>query len=317
MDSKALLKQAAEEKPLYSHFNGIAFLESVALRQTPWRGTTSKWSLLFVVEGNKSVNCTLKDVFGITCAAFDGKFDEAVSGLEKSNILKLHSSSLAALLLLHAVSEENPIYIPINDVPVKFTKVEFEVRNMVDKTDSKTKSNIDIVLSGDGYKLYLESKFSEYLGSGTQEISGTDYYKDFLGKMRCSLEAAGLTLEIPEGNGNIKLSGRGMYCEGPKQMICHYLGIKTAIKGGKIDDKNQHIVLGEALFNFGDISNKKYERYEKIYKKLKVGLVERAEDDKIKLTINHLITYQQIFKLEENRAYLEKMPANIRAFYRL
>ena len=222
--------------------------------------------------------------------------------------MTLHSSSLLALLLFHSVSEENPIHFCINGKMVAFTNVQFEVKNTVDKSDSTTKSNVDIVLSGSGYTLYLESKFSEYLDSGKANISNTLYYNEIFKRLRRYLEQAGLKIDMDK----ICIEGRGKYCKGPKQMISHYLGIKTYVKKDK-----SHVVLGEILFDFGKLSKNKLDSYKDIYKSLRSGLENCAKDDGINLIINDLITYQQVFQLKENQTFLERLPKNIHTFYKL
>jgi hypothetical protein len=257
---------------------------------------------------------TLKRIFGITNGTFDSKFEEAISGLEKKRIMTLHSSSLAALLLFHSVSEKNPVYIPINGNPVAFTSVEFEVKNRVDKGDPKHPSRIDVMLLGNDCRLYLESKFSEYLSSGTNEISATYYYKAIHERLKKYLQQCGLTIEVKDEN--IYIKGRGKYCEGPKQMISHYLGIRTEMATSSNITESM-VILGEVLFDFGEMTKKKFEGYKEIYTSLKKGLAESAKEDNINLTINDLITYQQIFALEENRSFVNNLPENIRQFYRL
>lgn len=298
----------SKENVITEFFEDNKFLSNTQWEYTLWRGQKSSWSKSFTdIKGD---NCSsLKEIFGIINENFEEKFNEAISGLERHRIMTLHSSSLLALLLLHSVSEENPIHFCINGKVVAFTNVLFEVKNPVDESDSKTKSNIDIVLSGNGYTLYLESKFSEYLGSGTENISNTGYYKNIFERLGICLKQAGLKIEFED---KIYIKGRGKYCKGPKQMISHYLGIKTSVK------KDQsHVVLGEILFDFGKLSKNKLDSYKDIYKSLRAGLENCAKDDGINLIINDLTTYQQVFQLKENQTFLERLPKNIRTFYKL
>jgi hypothetical protein len=122
------------------------------------------------------------------------------------------------------------------------------------------------------------------------------------------LEQAGLKIDMDK----ICIEGRGKYCEGPKQMISHYLGIKTSVKTDQ-----SHVVLGEILFDFGKLSKNKLDSYKDIYKSLRAGLENCAKDDGINLIINDLITYQQVFQLKENQTFLERLPNNIHTFYKL
>lgn len=297
----------SKENVITEFFEDNKFLNNTQWEYTLWRGQKSSWSKSFTdIKGDKC--SSLKEIFGIKDKTFEEKFNEAISGLERHKIMTLHSSSLLALMLFHSVSEENPIHFCINGKVVAFTNVQFEVKNTVDERDSNTKSNVDIVLSGSGYTLYLESKFSEYLDSRTKNISNTGYYKNIFERLGICLEQAGLKIDMDK----ICIKGRGKYCEGPKQMISHYLGIKTYVKTDQ-----SHVVLGEILFDFGKLSKNKLDSYKDIYKSLKVGLENCAKDDGINLIINDLTTYQQVFQLKENQTFLERLPKNIRTFYKL
>ena len=309
-------KKMSRSEVVAEHFDlsNIAFLKNVKLQPNK----ESTWSKSFC-EGGEGKCSTLIEVFDIKAAdLFRTKFNEAATGLERSRITTLHSSSLAALLLFHAVSDKNPIWIPIAGEHKKFTEVKFEVKYSVDDTDKKNKSNIDILLSGEdasGKKdiLFLESKFSEYLESATAKISWREYYK----KIYTSLKDKGLKLDEIGGLDSdvIYLKGSGLYCEGVKQMVSHYMGLRTEYNRANSSIKGKNIVLGEILFDFGDASHPMFESYEKIYSSLKDALEQIVKDDKIELTINKIITYQEIFKLEENREYLERLPERIRKFY--
>lgn len=308
-------KKMSRSEVVAKHFDlsNIGFLKNVKLQPNK----ESTWSKSFC-EDKKGKCSTLIEVFDIKAAdLFRTKFNEAATGLERSRITTLHSSSLAALLLFHAVSDKNPIWIPIAGEPKKFTEVKFEVKYSVDDTDKKTKSNIDILLSGEdasGKKdiLYLESKFSEYLESATAKISGREYYKTIY----ASLKAKGLKLEIGGLDSDvIYLKGGGLYYEGIKQMVSHYMGLRTEYNRVNSSIKGKNIVLGEILFDFGDASHQMFISYEEIYSSLKDALEQIVKDDQIELTINNIITYQEIFGLDKNREYLERLPERIRKFY--
>ena len=311
-------KSRSEVVAEYFDLSNIAFLKNVKLQPNK----ESKWSKSFC-EDKEGKCSTLIEVFDIKSAdLFRTKFNEAATGLERSRILTLHSSSLAALLLFHAVSDKNPIWIPIAGEDKKFTEVKFEVKYSVDDKDKKTKSNIDILLSGEdasGKKdvLFLESKFSEYLESGTAKISRTEYYKTIytsLNDFYESLKDKDLKLEIgglDSDSDVIYLKGPGRYCKGIKQMVSHYMGLRTEYNRANSSIKGKNIVLGEILFDFGDASDS----YKEIYSSLKDALEQFVKDDQIELKINDIITYQKIFELEENKEYLERLPERIRKFY--
>lgn len=299
------------ENVITEFFEDNKFLSNTQWEYNIWKGKKSPWSKSFTdIKGDKC--SSLKEIFGIINENFEEKFNEAISGLERHKIMTLHSSSLAALLLFHSVSENNPIHFSINGKIVAFTDVRFEVKNTVDKSDSAPNSNVDIVLSGSGYTLYLESKFSEYLKPQKKEFPCTPYYKEFYERKQLEefKKKSGVNIEFIKDK--IVISGSNTYCEGPKQMISHYLGIKTSVNTDK-----SHVVLGEILFDFGVLSNNKLDSYKSIYAHLKRGLENCAQEDGINLVISELITYQEVFQLKENQVFLERLPKNIKTFYKL
>ena len=61
-----------------------------------------------------------------------------------------------------------------------------------------TVPNVDVVLRGDECVLYLESKFSEYLGGGPVEVKKVDYYDVIYGRLTDTLKKAGVQLETKD-----------------------------------------------------------------------------------------------------------------------
>lgn len=315
MENKQRLDKSAKANSLYNFFKDNSFLikGSTQIKTNYSKGKESPWSLSF------SGHC-LKDIFGIDNNVFCSKYGEAISGdgQEATKIMTLHSSSLASLLVFFSVSKDNPIFVPINGKPEKFNDVRFEVKNEVDE-NSNNYSNIDVVLYGDNCMLYLESKFSEYLGSGPVEVKDVKYYNDIYKRLEQTLSNAGVSLQPIKGKRCLTSDDGPFYCEGLKQMISHYLGLRTEIKKGYLAKENRRIILGEILFTFGDIVNigkKKLEAYSTAYSKLKEGLKNCVEGDEIKLEINDLTTYQEVLHMEENKEFLKNMPENVRVFYR-
>lgn len=315
MNNKERLNQSAKTKSLYQFFKGNSFLvsEEVKLKPNYSKGKESPWSLSF------AGHC-LKDVFAINNPVFCAKYAEAISGdgQEANKITTLHSSSLASLLLFYSVSEKNPIYFMINNQLERFTESRFEVKNEVHQ-GSNNYSNVDVVLYGDNCILYLESKFSEYLGSGAVEVREVDYYDRIYDRLSATLKEAGLHLVNKDGKRYLdSIDGKTFYCEGIKQMISHFLGVSTEIITGRINNEGKRIVLGEIFFNFGDKvprCNKKYNSYKDAYATLKEGLQHCAEEDKSGLLINDLTTYQCVLGIKQNEAFLNKLPDRVREFY--
>ena len=252
---------------------------------------------------------------------FCSKFVQAISGdgQEANKIMTLHSSALASLLVFYSVSKDNPIYVKVNDKEEKFTESLFEVKNEVCE-GSGNFSNVDVVLRGEECVLDLESKFSEYLGSGPVEVKKVDYYDEIYGRLADTLKKAGVELVSKDGKRFLEREDEAaFYNEGLKQMISHYLGVTTEIATGRLNASEKRIALGEVLFYFGDkvpICYKKYESYEAAYAILRKGLENCVKEDDINLTINALTTYQSILGLESNRQFLMKLPESIREFYR-
>ena len=310
------LDRSAQKKSLYKFFKGNAFLTSgnVQLKSNYSRGKESPWSLAF------AGHC-VKDVFKIDDPMFCSKFVQAISGdgQEANKIMTLHSSSLASLLVFYSVSKDNPIYVMVDGKEEKFTESLFEVKNEV-SDGSGNFSNVDVVLRGDNCILYLESKFSEYLGSGPVEVKKVDYYNTIYERLSDTLKDAGVHLMTKDGKRFLEREDKAaFYNEGLKQMISHFLGVTTEITTGRLNASGKKIALGEVLFNFGDkvpICAKKYESYKKAYDILKKGLVGCAKEDDTNLIINDLTTYQCILGSESNHQFLRNLPESIREFYR-
>ena len=310
------LDRSAQKESLYKFFMGNAFLtsENVQLKSNYSRGKKSPWSLAF------AGHC-VKDVFKIDDPMFCSKFVQAISGdgQEANKIMTIHSSSLASLLVFYSVSKDNPIYVKVDGKEEKFTESLFEVKNEV-SDGSGNFSNVDVVLRGDNCILYLESKFSEYLGSGPVEVKKVDYYDIIYARLSDTLKDAGVHLVTKDGKRLLEREDKtAFYNEGLKQMISHYLGVTTEITTGRLVVSGKKIALGEVLFHFGDKFPKyakKYESYKDAYTILRKGLEGCAKEDDTNLIINDLTTYQCILKSESNHIFLLNLPESIREFYR-
>ncbi len=316
MNNSERLDKSAKAEKLYQFFQGNAFLTSgnVLLKSNYSKGKESPWSLAF------AGHC-IKDVFKIDNPVFCSKFVEAISGdgQEANKITTLHSSSLASLLVFYSVSKDNPIYVRINDKEEKFVESRFEVKNEV-SPGSGNFSNIDVVLLGENCILYLESKFSEYLGSGPVEVRKVDYYDDIYEKLSDTLNEAGVHLVPKESKRFLeRIDRKPFYNEGLKQMISHYLGVTTELKKSKDLFSGKRVVLGEILFKFEarvPVGPRKYKSYKDAYAILKEGLARCVTEDETGLIINNLTTYQSILALPANHKFLMNLPKSIRQFYR-
>lgn len=260
-------------------------------------------------------------------ALFEEKFIQAVggSGQEWTEIATLNSSSLAALLCFYNISEDNPLYLTLGEKKhkCKFSHSYFECQNQID--GGPMPSNIDIVLTGEDVKtkksviVFLESKFSEYLSGGKKEIS------DIYGEIFRDIEIDKLKFIKDNKTWIIESNEKPYpYCEGIKQMITHYCGVRDAIKrkcfgregsASYIKDDFSKIYLGEILFTF-DFDKMKGKKshlysYETIYSKLEKHLNKLPDKDNRLTILPNLLTYQKdVFS--ENTSVLDE---NVKTFY--
>lgn len=257
--------------------------------QSYWQGQYSNNSCSFMDVGEKvnkvEIRDNLKDIFGIKGELFDRKYAMAISGdgQEYRRISTLHSSSLVALLCFYSVSEDRPLTMDIDDQTVEFSSSLFEQKSLVgkDAAGKEHNSNMDVVLygsntHGESVILYLESKFSEYLSHGKcDQISGVynSVYKRLTaeGQPIDGLEIVheGKTWSISAAQGCPQ-----QYCQGIKQMISHYQGVrKESFRTS--EDGFAHIYLGEILFKFPeDVDNRheSYDSYSGLYRQLACAL---------------------------------------------
>ena len=316
-----------QKKDLYRFFEENLFWErhnDIKLEPSIWRGQPSEWSLRF--SNDKSI----EEIFRIDNPAFCGKYTEATrgGGQESQKIHTLHSSSLAALLLLQHVSKEYPISIPINGHRMSFTDCYFEHKNLVSNENSRNYSYVDIMLVDREKKniLFLESKFSEYLKRGSMDFSYTDYYMEMYDSISETLKSLGINHRRHMKKGKdgkekeiIRLEiidkHKPIYCEGIKQMISHYMGVKTECMNGSFKDTN--VYLGEILFDFrGRVPNADiYLRsYADAYEPLRKVLQKKAEN---MFGMTEMMTWQTLLSDKSNIRYLDTLEPDIKAFYRL
>ena len=314
--------------PIYTEFFSKSDLEA-EVENTIWRGRPSGNSFCFInpkvkyKERKDVVLSKLREVFDIKSDTFKKKFEMAISGdgQEVKRISTLHSSSLAALLLLYLV-KDNILKCKLDGKDYTFTDCFFEVKTNV--KDSHY-SNMDVVLVGKNLEdrdvlFFLESKFSEYLNTGICNDISLDAYKDKYKEFGLMRDNAiqGLLFEEGMGKDNVKClqikssSGEPQYCSGIKQMISHYIGLTNFVENGEeaLDPKQKSnlddivklrnngavIILGEVLFAFDDAVDKgatKRIRYFSIYKKL--AKVLNANTSKI-CVLPEVLTYQELLK---------------------
>ena len=286
--------------------------------QSYWQGQYSNNSCSFMDVGKKldklEIRNNLKDIFGIKSELFDQKYAMAISGdgQEYRRISTLHSSSLVALLCFYSVSEDHPLTMDIDDQTVEFSSSLFEQKSLIGKDAAGREhySNMDVVLfgnntHGESVILFLESKFSEYLSHGKYDQISSVYNNVYKKLTAEGQPIDGLEIVHKRKTWSISAAQGCLqqYCQGIKQMISHYLGIKN----GFIEDKGKeydHIYLGEILFKFPecmDKGHKSYDSYVGLYKQLARKLNRIYSEPKFKM-LESSLTYQDLlrdFELDE------------------
>ena len=294
----------------------------------------AKNSYQFLIEGvdyknikktdEEKIYTSLSNIFHPISSDFKNQLHAACfgDGNEYEKIMRLHSSSLCALLIFCEVSENNPLPLTLNNQKYRFIKVLFEYKNMV----ITNPSNVDVVLIGKNETtnqnviLFLESKFTEYLTiNNTFKKLGTYYldkkteiYKDaFVEKIGIEIiKKHGTPLKFKsKENGKTKeyyglqtINKSKTYIDGLKQIISHYIGITNFISKPLYDErkdvfeklniKNAEIILGAILFDFNFKNAKEcFEKYSDYYIKLAKQL--NTLPDNI-LVLENLIKYSDI-----------------------
>ena len=234
-------------------------------------------------------------------------WDEAVNGKEHeiSRIMTMHSSALLSLLFFHAVSECNPLCIQIDGKKYRFKKAVFEVQNKC--LDGGNPSSIDVMLVDHQEKvvLLLESKLSEYLSCGKKKDISIEYKNQYADIMRPGKLSD--KIEIKEENNSLTIQGidsPSHYCEGIKQMLCHFIGAMN-FKESK-DDKHEgltdyKVLLGTVLLDLSSINGKKFETYKEDYKELAEYLNGLHKKD-VKV-LDEVITYQNLYIKAKGNGY--------------
>lgn len=330
MTNQELIRKAIDNgpQPLYKLFDNervATILSKAMLEKTPFHDDPSNKSLRVRCR-NTHKGDDLADIFGLDQHIFKPKYHDAISGdgQEARRIRTIHSSSLISLLCFYWVSESRPLSLALDGRDVTFTKSAFEVKNPVgaDETGNVHFSNIDVALlgkdstTGKPIVLFLESKFSEYLNwgrySGISNYVYAETYKQLI--KRGDLDRMELKFEESSKNHSysdlLSIKGRtNHYAAGIKQMVSHFLGVKTALDAGLY--KNADVYLGEILYEFPesiDTEHKKIKDYTKLYDVLAQGLNTLSEP-KFKI-VQHCFTYQGVFKNN-------KLDAKVKDFYSL
>lgn len=304
-------RYSKESKNSYSFFTGLDNKDIVVKNKK-------------INEENKRKVCEyLLKIFKIdNKEIFCKKFNEVCSGSggEAAKITTLHSSSLCGLLFFYNVNQRN-ITFTLNGKKITFDDVYFEFKNKV--TDNGNPSNIDIVLISNKQKaiLFLESKFSEYLTPGSEEVRfaykeefGHDIYNEvFLNKIGMQFKKS--------KDGNIKREKKNkktgkkteyfviesipskpsVYAAGIKQFISHFIGVRNYIENGpdyrekRSLPTNYEVYLGEIVFDGFSFERgeSQYKNYKNYYNLLVNGL--NTLNPKFEI-LEDLLVYSKLIK---------------------
>lgn len=288
-----------QDNPKYrplQHCNENGFFDGIDIFKTLYKGRPSENSLTFTNNPQKAKEA-IKKAFGITDPTFEEMFREACSGkgMEERRIATLHSSSLLSMLFFHSVNEDNPITIDCgNGEKGRFTAKRFEYQNPIVPGHP---SNIDVMLTDTdrAVTLFLESKYSEYLDNGKYSEISREVYLKYYEELLPTLESIGLTMK-KNGTEFFDLcapSGRTLhYAGGIKQMISHWLGAIIYAEG----HKDETVMLGETVFDFGEDSVGALRKYKNDYAILAKGLNKSSRTPSNLLALPEIMTYQQLFE---------------------
>ena len=213
----------------------------------------------------------------------------------------MHSSALLSFLFFNSVSENKPLYIEIEGIRYMFTSVDFEYENECLKGKDRIgneyrPSSIDVKLVGKNAEgkdavLFLESKLSEYLHNGKQTGISLEYYNQYGEIFKKGKLIDELT--IKEEDGTLTLTtkdGRcSHYCQGIKQMMCHFIG---ALNYKKIH-QDEEVLLGTILLDLSSIDESSYNIYCKDYQQLTEKLTRLEKGVKM---IGEPLTYQKLYE---------------------
>ena len=253
-------------------------------------------------DGNK--RATLNQLFHTEIS--EDHWKQAVNGKghENHRILTMHSSALLSLLFFHAVYERNPLFIQIDGKRYSFKKAVFEVQNKC--LEGGNPSSIDVMLVDHQAKvvLLLESKLSEYLTCGKKMGINIEYKNQYADIMQPGAICS--QIRLLEENNSLTIQGidsPSHYCEGIKQMLCHFIGAMN-FKESK-DEKHKgvsdyKVLLGTVLLDLSSINEKKFNTYVKDYKELAEYLNGLHKDVKV---LEEVITYQSLYKEAKGNGY--------------
>ncbi len=260
---------------------------------------------------------TLEKIFG----SMNKKKATKGQGQERKRILTMHSSALLALLFFNSVSDKNPLCIKIDGNQYEFTTVDFEYENRclegMDKSGKKYRSScIDVKLTDKAKNvvLFLESKFSEYLHNGKQTGINKEYQVQYGYIFDESNLPEDFAFVDDTEKGTLTLTTRpkekkcSHYCQGLKQMMCHFIGTMNYKK----DNPGEEVMLGTILLDLSSIDKTSFDKYSKDYSQLSENLNGLGKGVKM---LKEPLTYQELYKEAKEKGF--KLSDNVVRYYGL
>ena len=224
-----------------------------------------------IVEGNSvKFGEPLEKTFNLEKRMlFRAKLEEILQGTgnNREQINCIYSSALLCLLVFYRVDKTNPLQMDVNGRKTVFTDSHFEIKLPV--FNPQAPANMDVVLdgtyedTGKPVRLYLESKFLEYIQGVCDQKGISKQYEDWYKKVeqgiqaenspkwdvRFVFDADSISLktlrEIPTEFTNIRPTVKH-YCEGIKQIVSHFIGVYKSLETPTDAD----VYLGTILFDF-------------------------------------------------------------------
>lgn len=299
--NREYLQMAAAKRFEYRMFQDASFLSDADIYPA--------------VRGSKILDDAL--VFGGAVHELFGA-DSNISGLHyasmvcsigRSRVMTLHSPALLYFLSFITVSSENPLVIPIEGTPVKFTAVRFAVDEPIAGFDADNQPvyadiNVKLISEDKETVLLLNSMFTEYLTLGKANRIDEHVYGKHYRKMSKPLQRLGLKFE--QGSLMSVAGKTKVYAKGLHQLLVNALGASDHFD-------NARVYLATILYRFpDDIDGGKLENYTKAHK----VWAKRLNSLKAISDVNVIETpfvYQEVFA-GSNASFL---PERVREFYKI
>lgn len=223
--------------------------------------------------------------------------------------MTLHSPALLYFLSFITVSSENPLVIPIEGKPVKFTVVRFAIDEPIAGFDADNQPvyadiNIKLISEDNETVLLLNSMFTEYLTYGKANRIDEYVYGKHYRKMSKHLQRLGLKFE----QGSLKsVEGRTkVYAKGLHQLLVNALGASDHFD-------NARVYLASILYRFpDDIDGGKLESYARAHEVWANGLNRLPAASEVRV-IETPFVYQDLFE----GCNTSVLPERVKEFYKL